>query len=217
MRDVGSDRVGKRLGHDYSCKSGCVRGQRAEADSGIFLALRRAVACMVTRQLPLNASRRSTPSCRMGSKTGARAALPRLALELTHCRDARRLVLENDEICYSVDDLMPICEELNIPLVFGQFSSHSRVDRELTSNAPDYHHDWINPSSQPPAELMPRILATWERKGIRCKQHLSEPRRGAVTIMVSARASFSLVYVADSAPSCCTGTTSARRSVSKLT
>ncbi|ORY73221.1 UV-endonuclease UvdE-domain-containing protein [Leucosporidium creatinivorum] len=76
-----------------------------------------------------------------------------------------RLVLENDEICYNVDDLLPTCEELNIPLVF------------------DYHHDWIYPSSQTPAELMPRILATWSRKGIKVKQHLSEPRKGAETIM----------------------------------
>ncbi|GAA5992094.1 hypothetical protein JCM5350_006344 [Sporobolomyces pararoseus] len=76
-----------------------------------------------------------------------------------------RLVLENDEMCFSVDDLLPICEELNIPLVL------------------DYHHDWIFPSSQPLSELMPRILATWTRKGIKPKFHLSEPRRGAVTLM----------------------------------
>ncbi|KZT32686.1 UV-endonuclease UvdE, partial [Sistotremastrum suecicum HHB10207 ss-3] len=37
----------------------------------------------------------------------------------------RRLVLENDELCYNLDDLMPICDELNIPIVV------------------DYHHDWI--------------------------------------------------------------------------
>ena len=36
----------------------------------------------------------------------------------------QRLVLENDELCYNVDDLMPICQELNIPIIF------------------DYHHDW---------------------------------------------------------------------------
>jgi UV DNA damage endonuclease len=30
---------------------------------------------------------------------------------------------------------------------------------------------------------MPRILATWKRKGIKPKFHLSEPRKGAVTIM----------------------------------
>jgi len=76
-----------------------------------------------------------------------------------------RVVLENDEMCYNVDDLLPLCEELNIPLVF------------------DYHHDWIFPSSQSPAELMPRILATWTKKGIKPKQHLSEPRPGAVTVM----------------------------------
>jgi len=76
-----------------------------------------------------------------------------------------RLVLENDEICYNVDDLLPICEEMNIPMVF------------------DYHHDWIYPSSQPVSELMPRILATWTKKGIKPKQHLSEPRPGAVTNM----------------------------------
>ncbi|GAA5948697.1 hypothetical protein JCM21900_005264 [Sporobolomyces salmonicolor] len=79
------------------------------------------------------------------------------------CKD--RLVLENDEICFNVDDLLPLCEELNIPLVF------------------DYHHDWLFPSSQTPAELMPRILATWHRKGIKPKFHLSEPRRGAETLM----------------------------------
>lgn len=91
-----------------------------------------------------------------------------------------RVVLENDEICYNVDDLLPICEEcacdrdllsgletndpdwcaVNIPMVF------------------DYHHDWIFPSSKPVSELMPRILATWEKKGIKPKQHLSEPRPG---------------------------------------
>ncbi|KAK4053508.1 hypothetical protein OIV83_001676 [Microbotryomycetes sp. JL201] len=73
-----------------------------------------------------------------------------------------RLVLENDELSFNCDDLLPLCEELNIPLVF------------------DWHHDWIFPSSQTPKEMMPRIQATWDRKGIRMKQHLSEPRPGAV-------------------------------------
>lgn len=47
----------------------------------------------------------------------------------------------------------------------------------------DYHHDWIFPSSKTVAELMPRILATFAKKGIKPKQHLSSPRKGAVTIM----------------------------------
>ncbi|KAK4050897.1 hypothetical protein OIO90_004873 [Microbotryomycetes sp. JL221] len=76
-----------------------------------------------------------------------------------------RLVLENDELGFNCDDLFPLCEELNIPLVF------------------DWHHDWIYPSEKTPKEMMPRIQATWDRKGIRMKQHLSEPRPGAVTNM----------------------------------
>ncbi|KAI0041905.1 UV-endonuclease UvdE [Auriscalpium vulgare] len=76
-----------------------------------------------------------------------------------------RLVLENDEICYNVDDILPVCEELNIPIVF------------------DYHHNWIYPSTVPLTELIPRINATWHRKGIKPKQHLSAPRPGAVTVM----------------------------------
>ncbi|KAI0078030.1 UV-endonuclease UvdE [Panus rudis PR-1116 ss-1] len=76
-----------------------------------------------------------------------------------------RLVLENDEICYNPDDLLPICEELEIPIVF------------------DYHHNWIYPSVLPVSELIPRINAIWHRKGIKPKQHLSSPRPGAETVM----------------------------------
>lgn len=76
-----------------------------------------------------------------------------------------RLVLENDELCYNLDDIMPLCEELNIPIVV------------------DYHHDWIYPSERPVTELIPIVNKTWKRKGIRVKQHLSEPRPGAVTVM----------------------------------
>ncbi|WWC92830.1 UV damage endonuclease UvdE [Kwoniella dendrophila CBS 6074] len=77
----------------------------------------------------------------------------------------KRLVLENDEICYNVDDLFPVSEELNIPIIF------------------DYHHDWIYPSSEPPAVLIPRIAKVWEKRGIPMKQHLSEPRPGAESVM----------------------------------
>lgn len=94
-----------------------------------------------------------------------------------------RLVLENDEICYNVDDLLPICEDRECWLFFA---GHCLQVPTLTVNIPlvfDYHHDWIYPSSQPVSALMPRILATWSKKGIKPKQHLSEPRPGAVTVM----------------------------------
>ncbi|TBU47156.1 UV-endonuclease UvdE [Dichomitus squalens] len=76
-----------------------------------------------------------------------------------------RLVLENDEMCYNPDDLLPVCEELDIPLVF------------------DYHHNWIYPSEKPIPELIEQINAIWHRKGIKPKQHLSEPCPGAETVM----------------------------------
>lgn len=94
-------------------------------------------------------------------------------------------MLENDEICYNCDDLLPVCEELNIPLVFGTAQSLQHPAEALSvAQLADYHHDWIYPSKQPPSELIPRILKLWERKGIKPKFHLSEPRKGAETIMV---------------------------------
>ncbi|KAI9433059.1 UV-endonuclease UvdE [Lactarius indigo] len=81
-----------------------------------------------------------------------------------------RLVIENDEMCYNVDDLLPISDELDLPIVL------------------DYHHDWIyasftSPSSEPLTALVPRINNIWHRKGIKPKQHLSSPRPGASTVM----------------------------------
>ena len=58
-----------------------------------------------------------------------------------------------------------MCDELDIPIIF------------------DYHHDWINPSADPPAVLIPKIAELWARKGIKVKQHLSEPRPGAESVM----------------------------------
>ncbi|KAK0242110.1 UV-endonuclease UvdE [Armillaria nabsnona] len=79
-----------------------------------------------------------------------------------------RLVLENDELCYNAEDLLPLCEELDIPLVFGK--SH-------------YHHDALHPSSISRREIIERANAVWIRRGIKPKQHLSEPRPGAETLM----------------------------------
>jgi UV DNA damage endonuclease len=81
-----------------------------------------------------------------------------------------RLVLENDDVCYSVHDLLPLCEELNIPFVL------------------DYHHHNIIFDAHKIREgttdimgLYERIKATWTRKGITQKMHYSEPTPGAIT------------------------------------
>lgn len=84
-----------------------------------------------------------------------------------------RLVLENDDVSWSVHDLLPICEELDIPLVLDYHHHNIIFDaskcREGTLDI-----------SQP--DIMARIAATWTRKGIKQKMHYSEPCPGAVTL-----------------------------------
>lgn len=84
----------------------------------------------------------------------------------------RRLVLENDDVSWSVHDLLPICEELNIPLVLD-YHHHNIVFDE------DKCREGTFDISQP--EIAERIRQTWTRKGIRQKMHYSEPCAGAVT------------------------------------
>lgn len=86
-------------------------------------------------------------------------------------QDAKnRLVLENDDVSWSVHDLLPICEELNIPLVLDF-----------------HHHNIIFDSSQMREgtldimSFFDRIKATWTRKDITQKMHYSEPVPSAVT------------------------------------
>lgn len=84
----------------------------------------------------------------------------------------QRLVLENDDVAWTVNDLLPICEELNIPLVLDF-----------------HHHDILSDDSgemgeegkQDITKLYDRIEKTWTRKNIRQKMHYSEPTAAAVT------------------------------------
>jgi len=75
-----------------------------------------------------------------------------------------RLVLENDELCYNVEDLLPICKQLKIPMVV------------------DWHHDSIYQSTKPLVDYIPEINEIWKERGIPVKQHYSEGRPGAVTM-----------------------------------
>ena len=70
------------------------------------------------------------------------------------------------KLCYKAADLLPICTELAVPLVF------------------DYHHDMLNPSpGLAPSAIITQANEIFRRRGIRPKQHYSEPRAGAVGIM----------------------------------
>ena len=76
-------------------------------------------------------------------------------------RIKRRLVLENDEKCYSPDNLLKICEATNTPLVFD---IHHYVCYE--KNHPD--------EQQSLDVIIPRILETWKKRDIKPKFHISE-------------------------------------------
>ncbi|KAK8148815.1 UV-damage endonuclease [Beauveria asiatica] len=80
-----------------------------------------------------------------------------------------RLVLENDDVGWSVHDLLPICEELNIPLVLDYHHHNIIFDASLREGTRDI------------IDMYPRIAATWTRKSIKQKMHYSEPTAAAVT------------------------------------
>ncbi|XXH00853.1 Long chronological lifespan protein 2 [Hypoxylon texense] len=81
-----------------------------------------------------------------------------------------RLVLENDDVSWTVHDLLPICEELNIPLVLD-FHHHNIM----------FDKGQVREGTKDVMALYPRIRATWDRKGITMKMHYSEPCSEAIT------------------------------------
>jgi UV DNA damage endonuclease len=72
-----------------------------------------------------------------------------------------RIALENCEKGYCVDDLLPVCNKLNIPLIFDFFHYVC------------YNHYHPKETQRSITELMPDILKTWHIRGMRPKFHLS--------------------------------------------
>ncbi|CAG8975102.1 hypothetical protein HYALB_00008942 [Hymenoscyphus albidus] len=81
-----------------------------------------------------------------------------------------RIVLENDDVSWSVHDLLPLCEELNIPLCLD-FHHHNII----------FDSTQLREGTLDIMSLYPRIKATWDRKSIRQKVHYSEPCPEAIT------------------------------------
>ncbi|GME46195.1 UV-endonuclease UvdE [Neofusicoccum parvum] len=81
-----------------------------------------------------------------------------------------RLVLENDDVSWNVHDLLPVCQELNIPMVLD-FHHHNIL----------FDADKLREGTLDIMNLYPDIKATWTRKGITQKMHYSEPTPAAVT------------------------------------
>jgi UV damage endonuclease UvdE len=76
----------------------------------------------------------------------------------------KRLVLENCEMAYSIEDLLPLCEKLKIPLVL------------------DYHHHNINPGTitNDLLKYSERIIKIWQRRKVIPLFHVSESREGVL-------------------------------------
>jgi UV DNA damage endonuclease len=72
----------------------------------------------------------------------------------------RMLILENDDTTYHLDDVLPLCERLGIPLVFDYF-------HHLCHHVGDEHDDGLT-------EKLERVAATWG--GRVPKLHLSSAR-----------------------------------------
>ncbi|KAJ0333995.1 hypothetical protein COL5a_000034 [Colletotrichum fioriniae] len=81
-----------------------------------------------------------------------------------------RLVLENDDVAWSVHDLLPICEELNIPMVLD-FHHHNII----------FDASQLREGTEDITKIYDRISATWTRKNIKQKMHYSESCPSATT------------------------------------
>ena len=88
------------------------------------------------------------------------AALKRLAAVVRDLPEgvSSRLTLENDDVTYTVRDLLPACGELGLPLVY------------------DVHHHRCNPDGLGEDEATDLAAATWKGREQYC--HISSPREG---------------------------------------
>lgn len=123
-------------------------------------------------KLPEQMDRDAVMILHMGGRYGDKAAtLDRFRQNYAKLSDGvkRRLVLENDDVSWSVHDLLPICEELNIPLVLDYHHHNIIFDPSLREGTLDI------------TSLYDRIAKTWTRKNIKQKMHYSEPTADAVT------------------------------------
>ena len=77
-----------------------------------------------------------------------------------------RLVLENCEKCYSIEDCLKISEVINIPVVFDthHFECYKILHPDEKFKEPSYY--------------IPFILETWKKRGIKPKFHVSEQGNG---------------------------------------
>ncbi|KAF1924679.1 UV-endonuclease UvdE [Didymella exigua CBS 183.55] len=124
-------------------------------------------------KLPPQQDRDAVMIMHLGGAFGDKpAALDRFRENYARLSDEvkKRLVLENDDVVWNAHELLPMCQELNIPFVLD-FHHHnilfdSKKLREGTKDVMD---------------MFPAILETWSKKNITPKMHYSEPCPSAIT------------------------------------
>jgi UV DNA damage endonuclease len=108
-----------------------------------------------------------------GSKQGGKdAALDRFRTNFRRLSESsqRRLVLENCEMAYTIDDLLPVSSELGVPVVV------------------DYHHYNLHKTDACLVKLTQQVLTVWKIRGITPLFHISESRCGVLpTDSITAR------------------------------
>ncbi|KAK1778685.1 UV-endonuclease UvdE-domain-containing protein [Copromyces sp. CBS 386.78] len=171
-------RVAAELGHRLTTHPGQftqLGSPRKEVVDSAFRDLEYHDELLSLLKLPEQQNRDAVMIIHMGGQYGDKAAtLERFKKNYARLSQSckNRLVLENDDVGWTVHDLLPVCEELNIPLVLDYHHHNICFDpahcREGTLDISD-------------AKLQERIANTWKRKGIKQKMHYSEPCDGAVT------------------------------------
>lgn len=73
-------------------------------------------------------------------------------------RIKKRLIIENDDKLYNIEDVLKICQTLGIPMVL------------------DIHHDMCNPSGYRVEEVIWDIFGTWKEEKFPPKIHISSPK-----------------------------------------
>lgn len=68
-----------------------------------------------------------------------------------------KIVLENDDKLYHAEDILEVCQMLDLPMVL------------------DYHHHICNPSKTSIMLLLPKIYETWKKEILPPKMHFSSP------------------------------------------
>lgn len=79
-----------------------------------------------------------------------------------------RLVIENCEKCFNIEDCLEISQKVNIPVVFD--THHYDCYKQLHPETP----------LKKAKKYMPDILETWRRRGIKPKFHISEQGTGRI-------------------------------------